>query len=58
MEDEILSKINQMKNFNLITSTSQMEKYILDLANTIKKKTEELSEFNPLNKIKFVLFVV
>ena len=57
MEGDVSLKVNQNKTFKLITSTSQIEKYIIDLAEKVKSKTKELSEFNPLKKIEADLLI-
>ena len=57
--ENILSKISSpiKNNFKRTTSSSIIENYITYLADTIKKRTTELTSYNPLKKIKPELLI-
>ena len=47
----IITSPAKKKNFTFNTSSSNIENYIYSLSETIKKKIEDLTAFNPLKKI-------
>ena len=57
--ENILSKISSpiKNNFKRTTSSSIIENYITYLADTIKKRTTELTSYNPLKKINPELLI-